>query len=74
MQTVSIHEAKARLSGLITAVERKGERVLLSRYGKPVAEIVPYRGRKRTRPHPDLSGIRYQGDLTEPTLAEWDHA
>lgn len=71
MKTVSIHEAKAQLSGLVAAVEKSGERVVLSRYGKPVVELVPCRPRKRSMPHPRLAKIRYSGDLTQPTESEW---
>ncbi len=73
MKTVSIHEAKAKLSGLVETVEKGGGRVVLSRYGKPIAEITPYRKRKRSRRSPELAKITYHGDLTAPTEAEWDH-
>ncbi|MCC5806395.1 MAG: type II toxin-antitoxin system Phd/YefM family antitoxin [Opitutales bacterium] len=74
MQSVSIHQAKAQLSGLVESVEKKGTRVVLSRYGKPVAEITPYRKRKRSRRSPELAKISYTGDLTQPSEAEWDNA
>ncbi len=38
--TIGVAEAKAKLSELIDQVER-GEEVVLSRYGKAVARIVP---------------------------------
>ena len=38
--TIGVAEAKAKLSELIDQVER-GEEVILSRYGKAVARIVP---------------------------------
>lgn len=37
MIRVNTHEAKLRLSALLAAVEKKGERVLICRNGKPVA-------------------------------------
>jgi prevent-host-death family protein len=74
METISIHKAKASLSGLISIVEKQGERVVLCRYGKPVAEIIPFRQRKRSQPDPKLSQLNYSGDLTEPTLSEWQNA
>lgn len=39
MIRVNIHEAKTRLSGLLLAVEEKGEAVIICRDGKPVAEL-----------------------------------
>jgi prevent-host-death family protein len=74
MKTVKIHEAKARLSGLVKDVERRDQTVVLSRYGKPVARIVPYRPHKRTKIDSRLSRIRYTGDLTAPTEEEWENA
>ncbi len=46
MRTVGIFEAKNRLSELVSQAER-GERVLLTRNGRPVAEIVPVSGDKK---------------------------
>ena len=39
MLTVNMHEAKSRLSELVRMVEA-GEKVVLARNGKPVAELV----------------------------------
>jgi prevent-host-death family protein len=39
--TVDIHEAKATLSRLLEQVAR-GERVVIVRAGKPVADLVPH--------------------------------
>jgi prevent-host-death family protein len=39
---VNVHEAKSQLSRLLELVE-EGERVIIARHGKPVAELVPAR-------------------------------
>ncbi|MFW5829532.1 MAG: type II toxin-antitoxin system Phd/YefM family antitoxin [Planctomycetota bacterium] len=39
----SLFDTKTHLSALIHAVERDGETVVITRHGKPVAQIVPYR-------------------------------
>ncbi len=50
MQTINIHEAKAKLSEYLAAVEA-GETVVICRRNVPVAEIVPIRqARKEPRP------------------------
>jgi prevent-host-death family protein len=41
MDTVNIHQAKTQLSKLVERVEA-GEEVVISRAGKPVAQLVPY--------------------------------
>lgn len=40
--TVNIHEAKTHLSRLVERVAQ-GEHIVISKAGKPVAELVPYR-------------------------------
>ncbi|WP_417318968.1 type II toxin-antitoxin system Phd/YefM family antitoxin [Emcibacter sp.] len=42
---IAIHEAKGKLSGLINAA-LGGEQILLTKHGKPVAEIRPVSGVK----------------------------
>jgi len=43
METLSVAEAKARFSALLSAVEA-GEEVVITRRGKVVARLVPERG------------------------------
>lgn len=40
--TVNVHEAKTTLSKLLERVE-SGERVVIARAGKPIADLVPHR-------------------------------
>ena len=53
MREVNIHEAKSTLSRLVEAAV-SGERVVLARAGKPVAEIV----RIRTKPRIKLNVLK----------------
>jgi prevent-host-death family protein len=46
MQTVSVARAKARLSEILTEVERGGE-VVITRRGRPVARVSPLRGPRK---------------------------
>jgi len=41
MKSVNVHEAKTHFSKLLARVE-KGQEVLISRAGKPVARLVPH--------------------------------
>lgn len=53
MTEVNVHEAKTHLSRLLARVAA-GEKVLISRAGKPVAKLVPVaRGRRRRTPDRD---------------------
>jgi prevent-host-death family protein len=48
MPGVNVHDAKTHFSRLLARVER-GERIVIQRGGKPVAELIPYAppGRER---------------------------
>ena len=65
MPTMSVHEAKAKLSSVLLAVEQTGETVVICRHGKPVADITPHRQRSRTQCHPAMSRIKINYDPTE---------
>jgi prevent-host-death family protein len=69
MKIVNIHEAKTKLSALLAEVEETGEKVLICRHGKPVADLVPHRKRSRLEPHPVMRQIRIHYAPIEP-LAE----
>ena len=72
MIMVNIHEAKARLSEFLDAVER-GEQVWICKRNQPVAEL-RLLAAKRTRPRP-LSGGAHSFDVPEtffePLSEEW---
>ena len=64
MIMVNIHQAKARLSEFIEAVER-GEQVWICKRNQPVAELRPLAG-KRTKPpaaQPRSARLRCSEDL-----------
>lgn len=73
MKSISVHEAKARFSELIGAVEKRGTSIVVSRYGRPVVEMRPLRAVKRSAKHPVLSRLVIRGDVTAPTGAEWEN-
>jgi prevent-host-death family protein len=70
MKIVNIHEAKTRLSALLAEIEATGEKVLICRHGKPVADLVPHRKRRRLEPHPVMSQIRIDYDPAEPLATD----
>ena len=66
--SVNIHEAKTHLSRLVERVEA-GEEVVIARAGRPVARLVPYRGRREPRRPGLLRGqIRLADDWDSPEV------
>ncbi len=64
MKTVNTHEAKTHLSRILEEVEH-GEVYIISRNGRPVAELRRREERKRTEVDPVLSQIRMDYDPAE---------
>ena len=72
MKSVNIHEAKTKLSSLLSEVEEAGTEIRICRNGKPVADLVPHRKRGRLNPHPVMSKVSIDYDPTEAlTEDEW---
>lgn len=64
----NIHEAKTQLSRIIERVER-GEQVVISRAGKPVAKVVPFPAKVQRRGRGSLSGkITLADDWDSPAV------
>ena len=69
MRSLNIHETKTKLSALLLEVEQKGEKFIICRNGKPVAELGPYRKKGRLDYNSVLSRIEVNYDPVED-LAE----
>ena len=66
MKTVSIHKARSSFSLLIEEAAR-GEEIVITRAGKPVARLVPIKARPRARRLGLLEGrIRIAADFDDP--------
>lgn len=69
---ISIAEAKARFAALVVRAE-KGERIIVTRNGKPVACLGPMPERRPIR-YGDLAHLRLADDLSLPeeTIASFE--
>ena len=66
MQTIQASQFKAKCLSLMDKVATTGETLVVTKNGKPVAELRPYSGKRVTSPfglHPD---IEIHGDLLTP--------
>lgn len=60
---------KAECLAVLDRVARTGEPVVVTKRGRPVAEVVPVRTRV---PAPLRGSAKTRGDIVNPILAEWD--
>jgi len=66
MTTVNVHEAKTHFSSLLRRVQA-GERIVIAKAGKPVAELGPVTERpKRRIPGIDKGGVVIHEDWDDP--------
>ncbi len=67
MKTYNISIAKAKLSQILSEVQRTGETIVICKNGKPIADIVLHEQRHgRIEPHPLMKNIDINYDPTEP--------
>ena len=74
MRELSISEVRNRLPGLIDAVMRSRETIVITRHGKPVASIVPLQGGRTKEPLYPLRElpIEVAENFDEPMAELWN--
>lgn len=73
MQTIRASEFKAKCLALMDQVARTGEPILITKNGKPVAELVPTAGLRPDSPFGLHKGlIEIKGDILSPIDVEWE--
>jgi prevent-host-death family protein len=74
MESMAISEFKAKCLAVLQRVKRTGKPVLVTRFGKPIAEVVPPSGRARADAWIGSfqSRGRVVGDIVSPVMDEKD--
>lgn len=71
-QTLSLAEAKAHLSSVVTGVQQTRTPVTILRRGVPVAEIVPIAKEESSSGFGYMRGtVEVLGDIVGPTGEDW---
>ena len=76
MKTIKASEFKAKCLKLMDEVAATGEPLLITKHGKPVAELVPTEQKPKPKPK-SLIGlhegqIKILGDIISPIDVEWE--
>ena len=71
-RSVTTTELKARCSEILRQVARRREPVVVTRRGRPIAEIVPSQERRETRFGFARGSIAIHGDIVAPLEVEWE--
>jgi len=72
MPTIQASEFKAKCLALMDDVASKGEVWIVTKNGRPVAELHPYHGGRSGSPFGLHRGLEIRGDIIEPPSdVEW---
>ncbi len=73
MPTVmNVNTAKSNFSSLLSFVSNDRMVVTIVRYGRPIAQIVPFRRKRNLDKDPMLSKIQIKGDLFDDDSSDWE--
>lgn len=71
-QHIKASEFKAKCLALMDQVARTGAPVIITKNGKPVAELVPHRPRRKSARGILKNKLFITGDIISPIDVEWD--
>jgi prevent-host-death family protein len=69
METLSVSKFKATCHAVLDEVNRKKKKIIITKHGKPIAEIVPVDYDSKDIPLKDT--VTYMGDIVSP-VAEYE--
>lgn len=72
MQTISISEFKAKCLGLLQQVSEENEVLIVTKHGKPIAEVRPCPKDLETALQRFRGSVTYSGDLISPLDEKWE--
>ena len=73
-QTIKASEFKARCLKLMDEVAKSGNEIVITKNGRPVSRLVPYRNKPQMFFGRHRDKIRILGDIVSPMPAEWFEA
>ena len=71
-RTIKASEFKAKCLAIMDEVARTGQAVLITKNGKPIAELVPHRPKKKNARGILKDRLFITGDIISPIDVEWD--
>jgi len=69
---IKASEFKAKCLAIMDEVERTGQGVVITKKGKPIAELVPHRARRKNARGIMKDRLLVIGDIIAPIDVEWD--
>lgn len=71
METLSVSKFKATCLAVLEEVKKKKKKVLITKRGEPIAEIIPVNGKKKDVPLKET--VTFMGDIVSSVAEdEWE--
>ena len=70
-RTIKASEFKAKCLKLMDEVADSGGEIVITKNGRPVSRLVPYRDKSKMRFGAERDNIQILGDIVSPMPAEW---
>ena len=70
-RTIKASEFKAKCLKLMDEVAESGEEIVITKHGRPVSRLKPYREKPKSVFGRGKGMIEIHGDIVEPMPAEW---
>ena len=71
-RTIKASEFKAKCLKLIDEVADRGYEIVITKNGRPISRLVPYREKPKSLFGIDRGRIEILGDIIEPVDVEWE--
>ena len=72
VRTIKASEFKAKCLKLMDEVAESGREIIITKNGRPVSRLAPYRKRPDTFFGADKGKIKILGDIVSPLDVEWE--
>ena len=70
-RTMKASEFKAKCLQLMDEVAKSGEEIVITKYGRPVSKLIPFRKKPKTLFGAGKGRMKIIGDIVSPMPAEW---
>jgi prevent-host-death family protein len=71
-ETIKASEFKAKCLAIMDEVARSGKTVVITKNGKPIAELIPHRSKMRNARGILKGELIIKGDIISPLDVEWE--
>ena len=71
-RTIKAPEFKAKCLKIMDEVAESGEEIVITKHGRPVSRLMPYREKPKSMFGRDRDIIEIHGDIVEPLDVEWE--